>query len=207
MATIKVEIIAGRKRPTLKVKTYINDATALLDTGAYICMRFSSIDTFLSEFPEAKETGHVTYISGLGGINKKSCPVYDIPDFYFIDMNDINKRFILHNLPVAIYDTDKNYGYDMILGATILLQTDYAFINRKAVRYLQIDYDRDLYCKPKIAIDKKSGKPIYKNGHTIISGINTFFQDEDVSKENTLNIDKHPANIKSINESAKIQNI
>ena len=91
----------------------------------------------------------------------------------------------------------------MILGATILLQTDYAFINRKAVRYLQIDYDRDLYCKPKIAIDKKSGKPIYKNGHTIISGINTFFQDEDVSKENTLNIDKHPANIKSINESAK----
>lgn len=129
MASIKLKLLNNKSKPTFKTNTQIDIINILIDTGAHSCIRFADIYTSLKEFPDAEETQYVTYISGLGGTDIKICPIYNLPKFCFKDMDNSAKRFTVYNLPVAVYDTNKNYGYEMILGATIFLPVDYAFIN------------------------------------------------------------------------------
>ena len=175
MAAVKLYLRGDKIKPTINIETAISTRTALIDTGANMPIRFSDTDTFLLEFPDAEETKYVTYIGGLGGFAKQSCPVYKIPALELADKDNESNRFIIHELFIAIYDADKNYGYDLILGSTIFNKVDYAFINRDKIRHMVIYFDRDVYSTVRVIKDD-SGDVVKVSDKIVISDVHTFFR-------------------------------
>ena len=145
-----------------------------------MAIRFSDEEIFKAEFPNAEETKYITYVSGLGGTNKKECPIYKIPKLELKDSDNDNK-FIIRNLYIVVYDTEENHGFDCILGATIFNKVNYSFINQSTEKYMEITFDREVYCSVNIAKDT-NGAPIIINGKTVITDVHTYFTKENKKK-------------------------
>ena len=177
MATINIKLMASRMKPTIEIETNLTPRSVLIDTGAHTAIRFDNEQTLLSEFPNANATKMVTFIGGLGGMHNIPCPVYEIPEFIFKDM-DSDRKMIIHNLPIALYDSDKDYGYDILLGGTIFMKANYAFMNAEKIRHMRIWIERDIYCFPKLVMDIITGKPTLYEGNNILSSVGIFFQNE-----------------------------
>lgn len=179
MAIINIRLMATRIKPTFELETHFTTRSVLVDTGAHTVIRFDNVETFLLEFPEAKLTNMITYVGGLGGLEQIPCPIYEIPQFKLHDM-DSEQTLVIHRLPVAIYDSEKEYGYDYLLGGTIFLKVNHAFMNAEKIRHMRIWYERDIYCCPILTKDDKTGKPVIHHGKNILSSVRTFFQNENI---------------------------
>ena len=173
MQRIRILLRTDNIRPTINIETNVSIRTVLVDTGADTVIRFSDADTFKLEFPDAEETEYITYVSGLGGTNKKECPIYKIPQLELND-KDNDDKFIIRSLYVVIYDSEENHGVDYILGATVFDKVNYSFINQSAEKHMEIAFDREVYCSVNIAKDN-NGNPIVINGKTVITDVHTFF--------------------------------
>lgn len=173
MQHIRILLRTDNIRPTINIETNISTRTVLVDTGADTVIRFSDRDTFKLEFPNAEETDYITYVSGLGGTNKKECPIYKIPKLELKD-KDNGDKFVIRNLYVVIYDVEENHGVDYILGTTVFNRVNYSFINQSKEKYMEIVFDREVYCSVNIAKDI-SGNPIIINGKTVITDVHTYF--------------------------------
>ena len=181
MAIVKMELIAEHSRPAIQVETALSTSSALIDTGAYFPMYFGSRDAFQMEFPSAIETEYAAYIGGLGGNDKTPCPVYEIEQFAFSDMENPLEQFILKKVPFAILDPEKHQkkgiGYSMLLPATFFSMVDLSLMNRNKPRYVQIEADRECYCTVILRKDEK-GLPVKDiEDHIVVSGLSVYLQE------------------------------
>ena len=178
MDTVKIELINQNKKPTISYISDYRHISVLIDTGANIPIYFGGVETFLLDFPKAKESNWITFICGLGGEDETPCKIYTIPHFSFVDSHDCQKKFIIHHMPVAIYNTERNFGYHMLLGYTAFSQVDCSFKNRPAKPYMQIKYDRDVCGNTQPCHDDKGN--VFKIGEkSVVDYMITFFQIEE----------------------------
>ena len=185
--TIKIELVNQNKKPTIRYRTNYRHISVLIDTGANIPIYFGSIATFLSDFPNAVESNWITFVCGLGGEEKTPCQIYTIPQFSFIDSKDGQKQFTIYHMPVAIYDTGRNFGYHMIIGYTAFSKVDCSFKNRPAKPYMQITFDRNVGGTVQLCYDE-TGIVYEINGKAVADYMITLFQKPTVQFEKVDNI-------------------
>ena len=189
--TVKIELVNQNKKPTIRYRTNYRHISVLIDTGANIPIYFGSIDTFLLDFPDAVESSWITFVCGLGGEEKTPCQIYTIPQFSFIDSKNRQKQFTVYHMPIAIYDTGRNFGYHMIIGYTAFSKVDCSFKNRPAKPYMQITFDRDVGGTVQLCYDE-TGKVYEIDGKAVVDYMITLFQ-----KPKTLSEKMNTVNVKS----------
>ncbi len=182
MATVRINLIQQNIKPTLDYSAKARHISVLIDTGAHLPIYFGGVRAFKYDFPSAKSSPYVARISGLGGNAKRLFPIYEIPKYTLVDSSNNNNSFTISRLYVVIYNVDKKSDYHMLLGSTTFSDVDYLFANRPSIRYMQIDFDRDVYGVIRPYKDK-DGNPVKIKGKTLAHYMKTFLQESDDSSE------------------------
>lgn len=141
----------------------------MIDTGANLPIYFGDENLLKYAYPEAKKTGDLTFVFGLGKNPHEDVPIWKIPEFEIKDSegNDI----VYHDLLVAVIP-DAKASFDLIIPLTMINRMQFSFDYNSSTTHgsFTIKADRkDFYVRPIYA----------KNHPQYLNKIQVFYQDEE----------------------------